>query len=238
MSPQEPPTSPGDSANFRKKRREVRCHASASANFSKRLGSREGGPSRKKGFAVGGSQRVHPSPETGGGEAQPGSHRTSSSGLRPTGRQTPPHSSGHLVAQAGLFMNPAPSSPRPALRPPSGWPQFRGWGKLGQPPSPLLPFLPPASAVDTRGGQVLFPVLLCLSCRGHFPFWEWKAGGGVTPSTLDSGGDSGLFVPGEETVSFLVKRGTLLFFSYNAKLPGRTPVTAWAQRSWVGVTGG
>lgn len=131
------------------------------------------------------------------------------------GRQTPPRSSGHLVAQEGLFMNPAPSSPSPAQRPPPGWPRFCGRGKLGQPlpgppsfPSPS--FLQPVLWIPGRAGTFSRPVE---PVGGHALFWEWEAGSGVTlSSTLDSGGDSGLLVPEEEiekeTATFLVKRET------------------------------
>lgn len=92
-------------------------------------------------------------------------------------RQTPPFSFGHLVAQEGLFMSPGPTSPSPALRPPPGWPRFRGRGKPGQPPFLPLPFLPSASVDAGRAGPFSRPVE---SVGGHSLFWEWETGGGVT----------------------------------------------------------
>lgn len=92
---------------------------------------------------------------------RPGPHQCPSSRLGLRGRQTPPHSSGHLVAQAGLFMNSAPSTPSPALCPPSGWPQYRGRGKPGQ-PQPALLRSPPLSSSS-----------LCCGCPGRAgPFYR------------------------------------------------------------------
>lgn len=164
LSPQKPPTSPGDSPNFRKKRREVRCHAWASTNFSWLPGSGEGGQSRKEGFVVGESHRAHPSPETWGwrGPAQ----LTGDSQLRggpgrpanPTPFLWAPRGPGGFVYESSSLL-PQPGPP-PALRV-----VLVAWEGETGPPTPLpLPFLPPASPVDERGGQVLFPVLLCLSC--------------------------------------------------------------------------
>ena len=105
-----------------------------------------------------------PSRKLGVERPRPGARPSSSSRLGPRGRQTPPRSSGYLVAQAGLFMYPAPSTPaRPSARPPSG---PVGGGNRASPrpaPSGPLPFLPPAWALDARGGQVLFIDLLSQS---------------------------------------------------------------------------
>lgn len=80
------------------------------------------GKAGRRGLRLGRTRGSTPLRKLGGGEALPSSHETASSRLGLGDLQTPPHSSGHLVAQAGLFMNPAPSSHSPALRPPSGWP--------------------------------------------------------------------------------------------------------------------
>ena len=60
-----------------------------------------------------------------------------------------------------------------------------------------------------------------------------SGGGSALSSTLDSGENSGLLVPGEErekeTASFLVKKGTFFFFFL--MLSGRTPLTLGVQRS-------
>lgn len=173
-----------------------------------------------------------PSRKLGVERPRPGPHPSSSSRLGPRGRQTPPRSSGHLVAQAGLFMYPAPSTPSPALRPPSEWP--RGRGKPGEPQagplrSPPLPSSSLGFGCPGRAGpfyRPVEPVGASLLTGGG------KLGGGLAlSSTLDSGEDSGLLVPGEEgekeTASFLVKKGTFFFLM----LSGRTPVTLGMQTS-------
>lgn len=122
-------------------------------------------------------------------------------GLR--GGQTPPHSSGHLVARAGLFTNPAPSSRSPALRPPPGWPGRRG--KRGCPWLVAPVILPAACALGVQ------------TCWGLSPLVGIGTWSGVA-SSLNSG-ISGVCEGGEtqgylsqegkekETVSTLIKRG-------------------------------
>ena len=157
-----------------------------------------------------------PSRKLGVERPRPGARPSSSSRLGPRGRQTPPRSSGYLVAQAGLFMYPAPSTPSPALRPPSEWP--RGRGKPGEPQagplrSPPLPSSSLGFGCPGRASPFYRPVepvgASLLTGSGKL------GGGSALSSTLDSGENSGLLVPGEErekeTASFLVKRGTFFF---------------------------
>lgn len=134
-------------------------------------------------------------------------------------------------------MNPAPSSSRPALCPPSGWPQCCGRGKAGQPPCPPLPFLPPASAVDAWGGQVLSRDLLSRS--GPFALlgvgnWGWSS------ALLASGlwrGLKGFLSQGrkekEQLLHFWLKQ-ELSFFFLKAALPWGTKFRV---QVGVGVTG-
>ena len=139
-------------------------------------------------------------------------------------------------------MYPAPSTPSPALLPPSEWP--RGRGKPGEPQagplqSPPLPSSSLGFGCPGRAGpfyRPVEPVGASLLTGGG------KLGGGLAlSSTLDSGEDSGLLVPGEEgekeTASFLVKKGTFFFFNAVRQDPSHP----WDADVWgwvgVGVTG-
>ena len=186
-----------------------------------------------------------PSRKLGVERPRPGARPSSSSRLGPRGRQTPPRSSGYLAwatrypAPLGtswprrvcLCIQLPPPPARPSARPPSG---PVGGGNRASPrpaPSGPLPFLPPAWALDARGGQVLFIDLLSQS-------------GPVSLLGVGSWGVAQLFPQLwilERTQGFLSQerkekrkllhfwlKGELFFF---LMLSGRTPLTLGVQRS-------
>lgn len=126
-------------------------------------------------------------------------------------------------------MNPTPSSRSPPSARPQGGPSSVGGGngaRLWPAPSLTLPFSRFCFGFPGKAGLFSRPVEPTVFSGNGKLGWEWEA----VVLTLDFGGDSGLFVAGEEgegqTASFLVKRGT---FFFNARLRVSTPVTLGLQ---------
>lgn len=84
-----------------------------------------------------------------------------------------PRGPGEFVYESASLL-PQPGPP-PALRvAPVLWEGETGPAPLPSPPLPSSSFCP-----GCPGRAGLFFQSSC-ACRGHFPFWEWKAGGGMT----------------------------------------------------------